>query len=447
MTPFTLSEEQEAALRFFYDFVENKPDTVAVIKGEAGTGKTTIMKYASEWLTNKEIENCFVAPTNKAAIILTKSTNKQVKTLHKLLGLSPNLNLINLDLKNLEFIRKNKDLPRNSVIICDEGSMINDDLYNLLEELAKKANSKILFVLDEAQLAPVKNEDKSLTTKCTNSYSLTKVFRQSTESIIMPIIKRLRIENILHFEDLISDNEELRIINSRNQFANFFIKTISEEVSKSKVITSKIFAFTNKQVNEYNLYCHYKLFGRDNLFNVGEQIIFRSTNDTYEVVNAQDAVITDVKNIEVPIPNVGEYPGYLITCLKSDDTKSIIPVLSEKLPEEDKEEIAEHIETIRSSAVNATAKKTKNKFWARYFEIVNSFFSMEDFYYDGRLVKERGLAYGYAMTVHLSQGSTYQNSFIDIDNINLCRDNESARQLKYVAFSRTRKNIYIYDKK
>lgn len=60
-------------------------------------------------------------------------------TLHKLLALSPRLDIFDLDFNNLLFqSRSSKEIPKNGVVICDEGSMINDDLFDLLIKRCKE---------------------------------------------------------------------------------------------------------------------------------------------------------------------------------------------------------------------------------------------------------------------------------------------------------------------
>jgi hypothetical protein len=67
-------------------------------------------------------------------------------TIHKLLSLAPNVEILHLDFNDLKFlINDAKSLfPSKGVIICDESSMINDHLYDLLEERCRKFNSKII---------------------------------------------------------------------------------------------------------------------------------------------------------------------------------------------------------------------------------------------------------------------------------------------------------------
>ena len=76
--------------------------------------------------------------------------------------------------------------------------------------------------------------------------------------------------------------------------------------------------------------------------------------------------------------------------------------------------------------------------------MINSFTTPIDFYYDGRLIRKKSFDYAYAVTVHRSQGSSYNNVLVDMRNINSCSDEAVHRQLQYVALSRTRKDVLLY---
>lgn len=69
-----------------------------------------------------------------------------------------------------------------------------------------------------------------------------------------------------------------------------------------------------------------------------------------------------------------------------------------------------------------------------------------DLVYAGRVVRRKSLDYGYCISAHKSQSSTYQIVLIDMENIYRCTNTEELRQMQYVALSRTSGEIIIYDK-
>lgn len=433
-----LSEEQQNALRFIYDFIDYSGDHVAVIKGKAGTGKTTIVKFIVSWLDFNEFQYTLLAPTNKAANVLSRKTNKEVSTIHSFLRMSPKIDILDLDMKDLQFQSKfNEALEPKHVIICDEGSMVNDDLYDFLKEICVNFDCKIIYVLDEAQLAPVKNEHKSKTTLCENSFSLSHIFRQPDESSLTDILLTLRKKDVFSF----AESKNLKVVKSRKELANTYLKSIYNDVINLKVSSNKLLCYTNKQVAEYNLYCHYAFFKNKDKFNIGDQIVFKENNSGSCIVNGENGVIVDVKEADIEIPMVGVFSGYDLTIVKDTDETVDVKVLSNSLQQEELDRIAYILENIRQKAIHTKIKKD----WAKYYDAYNSFFIRTNLVCDGRIIKTPGIDYGYAVTTHYSQGSTYNDVFIDIKDMNICRNIEDRRQLKYVAMSRPRNNVYIYN--
>ena len=97
----------------------------------------------------------------------------------------------------------------------------------------------------------------------------------------------------------------------------------------------------------------------------------------------------------------------------------------------------------RMEAIYNTNKRQKGLLWGKYYEILDSFATPIDLIFDNRVVVKKSFDYGYAQSIHKSQGSSYDEIFIDWRNIGICKDLEFIRQLHYVAMSRTRTNAYV----
>jgi exodeoxyribonuclease V len=142
-----LGEEQEKVLEMLKTFVTERKDPACLYYGSAGTGKSILANYFINWCEQKNISYTLCAPTHKAALVLSRYTNRDAITLHKLLSLSPKIDIFALDFNNLMFYSKgySADMPYKGVIICDESSMINDDLYDVLLAKAKEFDNQIVF--------------------------------------------------------------------------------------------------------------------------------------------------------------------------------------------------------------------------------------------------------------------------------------------------------------
>lgn len=174
---------------------------VLLIKGYAGTGKTTIVSALVKALPQLKLNFILLAPTGRSAKVLAGYTNNQAHTIHRkiyIIKTTPN-GTISLTL--------NKNKHQNSIFIVDEASMIGDGstyndsafantnlLADLFEYVFSGTNCKLILIGDTAQLPPVKmDKSPALNEKViANTYSdeilkteLTEVVRQAKESGIL----------------------------------------------------------------------------------------------------------------------------------------------------------------------------------------------------------------------------------------------------------------------
>ena len=97
-----LDKEQLDALKKMEDFAENS-NPILVLQGFAGTGKTTILNEYIQYLDSTGISFVLCAPTHKAKLVMEEVTGYDAITVHKLLSLSPNIEIFNLDYQDLKF--------------------------------------------------------------------------------------------------------------------------------------------------------------------------------------------------------------------------------------------------------------------------------------------------------------------------------------------------------
>ena len=81
--------------------------------------------------------------------------------------------------------------------------------------------------------------------------------------------------------------------------------------------------------------------------------------------------------------------------------------------------------------------------WSDWYKINDSFCIPFDLIYDDRIIKKKTLDYGYATTLHRSQGSTYDLVYYDNNSIQFCYDLQEKRQLQHVALSRVSSKLNI----
>jgi len=193
---FAPTASQSVFFRKTADFLCSDED-ILVLNGYAGTGKTTVLSAVIDTLSSLEIPCVLMAPTGRAAKVLSSYSGRQAFTIHK--------SIYRQKSYEGEFVLgPNKD--RNTLYIVDEASLIGVDsqsssntsfgsgnlLSDLVEYVRKGVDCKLILCGDAAQLPPVGlecspalNRDFMRMLGATVFVSLTEVVRQQHESGIL----------------------------------------------------------------------------------------------------------------------------------------------------------------------------------------------------------------------------------------------------------------------
>lgn len=427
-SPFKLNEQQESALNLIInDFININKFQTFTLNGYAGTGKTSIINLVEQYLLLAGKSVLFCSPSNKANIILKKKTIfSPVITIHRLLNLKPFIPLEDFSLDNLEFI-VDEEAKKSSIIydyvIVDESSMINDDLYDYLLEAI--GSTKVIFMGDSAQIRPVKQDSKS---KCLTasglSYQLTMVERTNSKSILK-ILTQIRSGKKI----ILEDNKDYTITNNPKVFRNYgvkYFKQLSEDENVCRVLCG-----TNARVKLFNEYYHKKLFPDSTVeYNVGEPLT--SYQGKYEFfTNGMDAIIKEIEQIALVINDI-EYKAYKVLLTNS----GTITIISK---DNDFSDIPSYIEKLIS----------ENETLAEYYDFINNHYFPDSIKNSSKkVIIKKGYDFGYAITVHKSQGSTYTNAMIDLVSFRVFKENKDFyREMLYVAFSRCSNSFIGYTMK
>lgn len=445
-----LGKDQLQTLNLVEEFSTSSEIAFSII-GSAGTGKSLLIKYIIEFLDKTRKQYCLCAPTHKAKVVLERFTGREGITLHKLLSLSPNIELLELDFRELKFVTNKKTpmFPTKGFIICDESSMVSDDLFELLLEKCREYGCKIIFVGDRGQLAPVKGNSHSKVFDLENKFELTHIYRQSENNGFLDVLSDLRNKSISKFSESIGLDGSLYCYSDVKSFFKEAIPHYKKAMNTSDILEVKMLAYTNARVNAFNSKVKELLFGKENEYNKFEFLTGYENikfND-YNFWNSMDYIIADEpKKQDILIPGFIFLPGYKLNLYDSSEKQcSEIFMLSKDISKDYFESLAAHIEETRLDAVDLKQKKSRlsGKKWGEYYKIIESFTTPIDLMYNNRLIRKQSFGGGYAMSTHKSQGTSIQNVFIDMKNIQTCRKDEEVRQLQYVALSRTRNNAHI----
>lgn len=420
------------------------------------TGKSSSIKAFIDnvdKVTGKHTRIGVSAPTHKAKEVISKFTGKKAETIHKLLGLRPNVQLENFDINNPQFDPKGKPLIGDfDLIVLDEASMLNKDLFNLLTKMAKAEGTKLIFMGDSAQLPPVNEVESLVFSKSDETVQLTKVERTADSNPLMNIFTAIR-EDITSFTDRfkhvtqfnVEKKEGVVFTNSRSAFRKSVIAKFQSENYKDNPNYVKILAYTNATVNTWNNIIHESLFGNKELFYKGE--IFMSNINIQDgrygamiLENSKEYRIVNDPKSETLSKHGVEFKGYKIRYgdASGDWTANHEKiVLDHRDPNSVKAFIGLH-DSLLIAAQNARGGG-RGGAWAAYYSFRESIITAVPI--KGTKMIAKSIDYAYAITTHKSQGSTYENVYVLENDLDTNRKPKERNQLKYVAFSRASKAV------
>ena len=408
------TNEQTVALKAMESFVQTEnPNDFLILRGAAGTGKTSITSALIGYLNNLDKSYKIAAPTGRAARILGRKSKTCASTIHSMI-----YNVIHDEATESILLELKNTTDYFPVIyIVDEASMIpknpntDDELFHSLHSLlfdlicyVKRANAKnkIIFLGDDYQLPPIDEKqsyalDKEFLEKTFNlngcTYQLTEVKRQTDGSYIL--------ENAIEIRKAIDENRiKAPISGTQNkniyEAANKYVKEINT-VGFGNSVAIGVSHKANKFFND---------LVRERIFKNSRKLL--ETNDLL--------MVTQTWNRN----GITLYNGDHVTLISADWTLQeevaglhfvavkIKPICAQQ------EEIIEDL-ILLESIVSPSGKidgKLKNELRRQRY-IKNPRFRASGSPADDRYVGALRLAYGHAITCNKAQGGEWEKVYIN----------------------------------
>ena len=429
--------------------------TFFTLAGYAGTGKSTIIKkILDEYHWGVVVS----APTHKAVKVIKNTTNKEGATLQSLLGLRPDVDLENFSPNFPQFAPI--ALPRicnYNLVIVDEVSMLNKALYNLIKELTINGRTKVLFVGDEGQLPPVGEVisvvfiDEDII-----KYRLTKVERQKSDNPLLSIYDELRNNfdkidgGFLNKTSINYLGDGIIFTTNKLEFRKLILEKFKSDEYKKDSDFVKGLAWKNDTVMLSNKTIRDEIFGKNSdIVEVNDILMgYRSVsgeNNRYNIIeNSADYHVVEKSKLEENSYGISGYCVKLREDLLKGEFKFQDVFIIDVNNHENLHLYAQMHDFFRDMA------KSNKKMWVKYYEFRRNNILMKniDKYENGLNrnssdVIKRDIDYGYFLTVHKSQGSTYQHVMVIGKDLDLNWDVEERNKLRYVAFSRPVKTCTV----
>ena len=454
----------------FIDSPFDSKDYKRALVGAAGTGKTFLVRAL---LSNSTLSYSLIglsAPTHKACRVLGESihiSGIKVNTIQSDLGLRLNFDIDKFDPNNPPFDPKGKiKIGNYKLYIVDEASMINSRLCIFLEKTCVSNKCKIIFIGDDSQLAPV-GEKYSSAFRNIKSYSLKQIVRQGEDNPVSYLLDLLRydinhktykfLNYIQRFKEQVNaDYTKGYQVCDANTFNQTVYNNFNDEELTRNVDYAKVISYTNLNVSSWNKFIRNSIIANSdksiltkNDLIISYVTIVNEFNDCV-IKNSEEYIINDIQNFTDSRYDKNGLKGFLVKfqAIHGGDITTPLFVIDHT----DSYTVQRYVQ-INNSMIEAakTARANiRNEKWKSYFAFKEYCLLMVNILSpDGKIITSRSLDYGFALTSHKSQGSTFDTALVDVNDIVFDKygqpyaDAEEVNRRLYVACSRCKNKLYL----
>ena len=446
----TPTDDQSLALKKIASYIcENNNDVMFLMTGYAGTGKTSVISSTVKTLDLLRMKSVLLAPTGRAAKVLSSYSGRPAFTIHKKIYRQKSLK------DGVGSFRLDRNLSKDTFFIVDEASMVSNStneaslfgsgrlLDDLIEYVYSGTDCKLILVGDTAQLPPVGSVvSPALDSNALGGYGfgliscdLRQVLRQSESSGVLMNATRIRLQ--IAEEDLVppaldcSNFTDIRRINGEE-----LIDEISAAYGTCGLEGTIIVVNSNKMANRYNQGIRNRIFFREEEVSPGDMVMVVKNN--YFILEEEDdgagfianGDIAEVRKIRKYEERYGfrfadmvlKFPDYDLEV----ESKVMLDVLSLDTPALPADKNKELYQNILSDYLHI---RTRQK---QYTAV------REDPYFNALQIK-----FAYAVTCHKAQGGQWARVFIDQGMFNRNEITIDYLRWFYTALTRSTDRIYL----
>ena len=448
--PFEPTQKQGELLNLLSDFIFNDDkQSLFLLKGYAGTGKTTTISTFVNSLTQAQKKAVLLAPTGRAAKVISVYAKKPAYTIHRKIYLPKKQVNGGVDF----VLQENKH--RNTIFIVDESSMIPDSRQNqklfetgsLLDDLIayvyKGHNCKLIFIGDTAQLPPVKLDISPALEadtlridyhKNVTEIELDEVMRQHENSGILANATQLRYLIQNNNNDFKFDINYPDIVRLEDGYD--IEDALVTAYEKDGVEDTAFIVRSNKRANQYNQQIRFNIRGQENEISAGDFVMVVK-NNYYWLKESSDAGFIangDICQV-LKIFSIKELYGFKFAevelrmldypTMQPFETVLLLDTLTSESPSLTYEESNKLYQAVKEDYADE-----KSKF--KQFLAIK-----KNIYFNALQIK-----FSYAMTCHKSQGGQWKTVFIEQPYLPDGVSKPYFRWL-YTAVTRTQEKLYL----
>lgn len=453
------TKEQEKAISELSCFLLSRErDSAFVLKGYAGTGKTSLLAALVRTMLQLQQRVTLLAPTGRAAKVLSSYAGVPAYTIHRKIYRQKSL----VDMDNFQ---NDVNLHQDTLFIVDEASMIANDgmgggamfgTGRLLDDLMHYVYScdgcRLLLVGDTAQLPPVGEEESPALNRCAlEGYGM-----QVTELCLTQVVRQLEESGILWnatmLRQLIQDDEVYAFPKLRGRTfpdvkvmpGDELIEALDQSYRQHGTDGTIVVTRSNKRANIFNNGIRARILDCDSELSGGDLVMVAKNNYFWtEREMGADGVnksaMPFIANGDVAVVrrfrNERSFYGFRF----ADVTL--------QFPDYDRKEmeVTVLLDTLQSEAPALTRQQQEalfNAVWEDYPELTNKRDRMkqlrQDIYYNALQIK-----YAYAVTCHKAQGGQWEHVYIDQGYITEDMLGPDYFRWLYTAITRATEQVYL----
>ncbi|NNF73885.1 MAG: AAA family ATPase [Flavobacteriaceae bacterium] len=449
--PFTVTEHQNIVLDQLSQFIFDSSNSIYLLRGYAGTGKTTLISTVVNNLWKIKKSAVLLAPTGRAAKVISNYSGKEAFTIHKKIytpryAKSGKINFV---------LQSNKH--KKTIFIVDEASMISDvssqsGLFgsgSLLDDLIQYVYSgfqcKLLLVGDAAQLPPVKLDLSPALNpsnlelrynKSVISAELTEVVRQQQDSGILHNATQIRNlldqsdYNQLKFE-LSGFQDIVRLIDGYD-----IMDAINSAYSNLGYEDTAIIVRSNKRANMYNQQIRSRILFNEHELTTGDYLMVVRNNYYWLKPNSEAGFIANGDIIEIlEIFSIKELYGFRFAevkirmvdyqRMKPFETVLLLDTIMAETPALPYEEANKLYQEVMKDHEDESSS------YKKFLKVKNN-----------KYLNALQVKFSYAITCHKSQGGQWHTVFVEQPYLPNGIDRDYLRWL-YTAVTRAEEKLYL----
>lgn len=439
--------DQQASINAIADFLLSPDQHIFILKGYAGTGKTTLIAALVQALPYIKSKAVLLAPTGRAAKVMSKYSGASASTIHRRIYKQSNDDFGGFGW----FLNQNKS--SNTLFIVDESSMVAGEKeglvsQNILEDLytyvMDGTNCKVILVGDEAQLPPVgqlaspaldPKVMEMITGETPKLSQLKQVVRQAEDSGILYNATYLRdligAKSVAKLFDIKGLKDVVRVDGTElEEVLNYCYQNYGED--ETIVITR-----SNKRANLFNRQIRARILWREERITAADKLMVVKNNYFWVDKTQAQGFIANGDMLEIQrIGRTQELYGYTFC----DATLTLIdypnaPTIEAKII----------LETLDADAPSLTHEQYKQLYLAvaeDYEDIPNKrlrFLKMKQ----DPFVNALQIKFSYAVTCHKSQGGQWDAVIIDQGYLTDEMLNDDYVRWLYTAITRAKQKVYL----